>query len=127
MDVDAIRRCCLSFPATSEKLQWGEVLCFKVGEKMFATLNLDLHSPTRLAFKCSPEQFSELLEHEGARRAPYVGRYHWIALESLDALPDHEIERLVECSYRIVLSKAKPARRPRGDKTKAGKKRVRRR
>lgn len=122
MDVDAIRRHCLSFPATREKLQWGEVLCFKVGEKMFATLNLDLLAQTRLAFKCSPEQFSELLEHEGVRPAPYVGRYHWIALENLDALPDDEIERLIERSYQIVLSKAKP--RSRRSRAKAGKQRV---
>lgn len=126
MDVDAIRRHCLSFPATSEKLQWGEVLCFKVGQKMFATLNLDLLATTRLAFKCSPEQFSELLEHEGVRPAPYVGRYHWIALESLEALPDGEIERLIERSYQIVLSKAQPAKRSRRTKAKAGKQRGRR-
>jgi predicted DNA-binding protein (MmcQ/YjbR family) len=126
MDVDAIRRHCLSFPATSEKLQWGEVLCFKVGQKMFATLNLDLLATTRLAFKCSPEEFSELLEHEGARPAPYVGRYHWIALESLEALPEGEIERLIERSYQIVLSKAKPAKRSRRTKAKASKQRGRR-
>ena len=34
MDVESIRRYCLSFPHTKEKLQWGETLCFKAEEKI---------------------------------------------------------------------------------------------
>lgn len=108
MDVDSIRRHCLSFPHTMETLQWGEVLCFKVEGKIFATLNLDLEAETRLAFKCDPEHFAELLENEGVRPAPYLGRYKWIALEWLDALPERQIADLIGRSYDMVFAKAKP-------------------
>ena len=57
MNVDSIRAFCLSFPESTEKLQWGDALCFKVRTKMFAVLGLD---HVRLTFKCSPEEFAEL-------------------------------------------------------------------
>ena len=41
MSVESIRQFCLSFPQATEKLQWGDVLCFKVGGKIFALLNLN--------------------------------------------------------------------------------------
>ncbi len=116
MDVESIRQYCLSLPNTKEKLQWGETLCFKVQEKIFALLSLGLDSETRLIFKCSPEGLSELLEYEGVRRAPYVGRYNWAALERLDCLPDQQIRDLLGCSYAMIAAKNKrhgPARRTR--------------
>ncbi|PYX82794.1 MAG: hypothetical protein DMG70_13360 [Acidobacteria bacterium] len=111
MDVDSIRRYCLSFPHTKEKLQWGETLCFKVGEKIFTLLSLDVGSETRLSLKCAPERFAELIELEGVRPAPYVGRYHWVALEQLDSLPDQQIRELIAASYEVVAAKAKIIRR----------------
>jgi predicted DNA-binding protein (MmcQ/YjbR family) len=111
MDVDSIRRYCLSFPATKEKLQWGETLCFKVGKKIFTLLSLDISSGTRLSLKCTPERFADLIELEGVRPAPYVGRYHWVALERLDSLPDREIEELIAASYAMVAEKARPTHR----------------
>lgn len=111
MDVDSLRRYCLSFPNTKGKLQWGETLCFKVGEKIFTSLSLDLGSETRVSLKCTPERFAELIEREGVRPAPYVGRYHGIALEQLDPLPDKDIEKLIAASYAIVAEKTKPTHR----------------
>jgi len=106
MDTDSIRAYCLSFPHTKEKLQWGESLCFKVGEKIFAILSLDLTHGTRLVFKCTPEIFAELIEREGIRPSPYVGRYHWAALERLDVVSNDELEDLIRQSYEIVAAKA---------------------
>jgi predicted DNA-binding protein (MmcQ/YjbR family) len=106
MNVDAIREFCLKFPGVTEKLQWGDALCFKVAGKMFAVLGLD---NLRLTFKCTPEVFAELIERENIRPSPYVGRYHWVLLERLDALGDRELRELVQRSYEIVAAKA-PAR-----------------
>ena len=36
MNVDAIRDFCLAFPGATEKLQWGDDLCFKISGKIFA-------------------------------------------------------------------------------------------
>src|ERR1700723_1536708 len=102
MNVDAIREFCLAFPQAMEKLQWGDQLCFKVGNKIFAMLGLD--NP-RLCFKCSPESFSELIECEDIRPAPYVGRYKWVMLDRLDALRWDELRDLIRQSYEMVAVK----------------------
>src|SRR5271170_591606 len=83
MSVDSIRTYCLSFPQAKENLQWGENLCLKVAGKLFAILNLGSVPPS-LCFKCAPDKFAELVEQEGIRPAPYLGRYKWVLLEHLD-------------------------------------------
>ncbi len=103
MNVDEIRKYCLSFPDTTEKLQWGDALCFKVREKMFAVVGLD---EVRFTFKCAPEVFAELIEREGIRPAPYVGRYKWVMLDRLDVLRWTELEDLVRQSYEMVVAAA---------------------
>jgi predicted DNA-binding protein (MmcQ/YjbR family) len=104
MDVDSVRRFCLSFPQAKEKLQWGENLCFKVGGKIFAILNLGA-VPQSVCFKCDPERFGELLEIEGVVPAPYLGRYKWVLVERLDALRDDELEEWLGESYQMVMAK----------------------
>jgi predicted DNA-binding protein (MmcQ/YjbR family) len=111
MSVESIRSFCLSFPHASEKLQWGEVLCFKVGGKIFALLSLS-SVPPRLMFKCEPEIFAELVEQEDIIPAPYLGRYKWVALERLDVLPCTDIENLIAQSYEMVAAKARITRTP---------------
>jgi predicted DNA-binding protein (MmcQ/YjbR family) len=103
VNVDSIRAYCLAFPRATEKLQWGDDLCFKVAGKIFTMLGLD--NP-RLCFKCSPEVFAELIEREDIRPAPYVGRYKWVMLDRLDAVSDSELEGLIQQSYNMVAAKA---------------------
>src|SRR5437879_3918026 len=111
MNVDSIRTYCMSFPQATEKLQWGDDLCFKVGGKIFTIVSLD--SP-RLCFKCTPETFAELIEREDIRPAPYVGRYKWVMLDRLDALRDDELEESIRQSYEMVA--AKVPGKPRGSR-----------
>ena len=106
MSVEAIRRFCLSFPHAAENLQWGDTLCFKVGGKIFALLSLS-SVPQTLMFKCAPETFAELVEHEDIIPAPYVGRYKWVSFQRLDVLPWSEVTDLIEHSYQMVAAKAK--------------------
>ncbi len=113
MNTEIIRKFCLAFPQATEKLQWGDELCFKVGEKIFVMLGLD--NP-RLCLKCTPESFAELIEREDIRPAPYVGRYKWVMLDRLDAVRWEELEDLIRKSYEMVAAKA-PGQR-------AGKRRV---
>jgi predicted DNA-binding protein (MmcQ/YjbR family) len=109
MNFDRLRALCLSLPVATENLQWEEELCFKVRGKIFAMVSLS-SVPQRLVFKSNPEEFQELLEHEGVLPAPYVGRYKWVMLESLDALPGRDIEACIRKSYAMVAAKAKPSR-----------------
>jgi predicted DNA-binding protein (MmcQ/YjbR family) len=109
MNFDALRALCLSLPNTIENLQWEDELCFKVRGKIFAMVSLS-SVPQRLIFKCDPEEFAELMENEGVVPAPYVGRYKWVMLESLEVLPDSEIDRCIRKSYAMVAAKSKPSR-----------------
>ncbi|MGH9515582.1 MAG: MmcQ/YjbR family DNA-binding protein [Terriglobales bacterium] len=106
MNFDSLRALCLSLSDATENLQWEDELCFKVGGKIFAMVSLS-SVPQRLIFKSNPEEFPELLEHEGVVAAPYVGRYKWVMLENLDALPKTEIERCIKKSYAMVAPKPK--------------------
>ena len=110
MDIDALRRFCLEFPHTTENIQWGYDLCFKVDGKLFAVTPLE-PAPVRLSFKCGPETFVELCERPGVRPAPYMARAQWVALEQLDTLPDFELRELLAESYRLVWERLPRKRR----------------
>lgn len=72
---------------------------------MFAVIGLEEPSDHCMSFKCTPEKFAELTERNGIVPAPYVARYHWVALETFDALSDRELKSLLTNSYNLVLEK----------------------
>jgi predicted DNA-binding protein (MmcQ/YjbR family) len=104
MDIDWIRNLCLSFPQTTEQIQWGDDLVFKVVGKIHAITVLN---PAKiwLCFKVSPERFAELTERPGIIPAPYLARAKWIALETKDALPPDALALLLRESYDMVVAK----------------------
>jgi predicted DNA-binding protein (MmcQ/YjbR family) len=104
MNLDQLRRLCLSFPGTTEQIQWGDDLLFKVGGKMFAVTRLE-PAKVWLSLKANPENFAELTERPGVIPAPYLARAKWIALESADALSDAELSQLLRESYELVRAK----------------------
>jgi len=105
MNVDKIREYCLSFPQARENLQWGDDLCFKIDGKIFSILALTA-IPQKVCFKCEADTFAELIEREDVRPAPYVGRYKWVLLDRIDALPRNELKDLIRQSYEMVRAKA---------------------
>src|SRR5438034_2667196 len=104
MDAEWLRRLCLSFPGTTEQIQWGYDLLFKVGGKMFAVTPLEPASVS-LSFKASPENFADLTERPDIIPAPYLARAQWVALQARDALPAEELARLLRESYDLVFAK----------------------
>lgn len=120
MDIDALRRYCLSFPYTTENVQWGHDLCFKVDGKLFCVTSLEA-APVRLSFKCTHENFAELCEREGIVPAPYMARAQWVALEQLNTLPDAELRDLLAESYTLVWERIPQKRRAELEKTPAHK------
>lgn len=104
MNVEFIRKYCLSFPEATENLQWGDDLCFKIRGKIFTVMGLTV--PQKVCFKVTPERFAELVEQEGIIPAPYLARYKWVLLERLDVLPRAELEDLIQQSYEMVVAKA---------------------
>ncbi len=105
MDLEQIRKYCLSMPHATERVQWGNDLLFCIGEKMFAVAGLDPKYKAKLSFKCTPEKFAELIEQEGIIPAPYAARYHWVALQDLNALPARELKELLKTAYQLVHDK----------------------
>jgi len=69
VNIDALRKFCLSFPQAIENLQWEDDLCFKVDGKIFGLISLG-GVPQKICFKCDPETFAELTEREGIVPAP---------------------------------------------------------
>jgi predicted DNA-binding protein (MmcQ/YjbR family) len=91
-------------PHATESVQWGDNLVFKIGGKIFAIVRLEPGN-VWLSCKCAPEVFSELIERPNIVPAPYLGRNHWVALETEDALSAVETERLIRSSYELVIAK----------------------
>ena len=104
MDIDWLRKVCLAFPNTTEQIQWGSDLLFKVHGKMFAAAPTE-PAPVCLSFKCSDESFAELIERPDIIPAPYLARAKWVALETRDAIGREELASLLRASYEMVLAK----------------------
>jgi predicted DNA-binding protein (MmcQ/YjbR family) len=104
MNHEWVRRYCLSLPHATEQIQWKIELVFKIGGKMFAVMALE---PARvcLSFKCSPEDFEELIERSGIIPAPYLARARWVALESFEALQRKELEPRLKRAYELIFDK----------------------
>jgi predicted DNA-binding protein (MmcQ/YjbR family) len=103
MDSDWIREYCLALPHTTEKVQWGDDLVFKIGEKMYAVVALE-PSGRWLGSKCTPEDFAALIERPGIIPAPYLARAHWVSLETSGALPRTEVECLLGQAYSLIFA-----------------------
>ena len=105
MDSDSIRTYCLSLPAVTEKIQWGNNLLLCIGGKMFAIMDLDVGNKVRISFKSTSENFAELIEHDGIIPAPYLAHAKWVALTRLNALDDADLKRYLRESYEMVRAK----------------------
>lgn len=124
MTLDALRRICRALPGTTEDVKWEKDLCFCVGGKMFAAVNLE--APHQLGFKCTSEAFGELTEREGIIPAPYLARAMWVQEGELgSALERKELETLLRSAYDLVVNKLPKSKRPGATRKGAAKNRAR--
>ena len=72
MTLDALRQICRALPGVTEDVKWGHDLCFCVGGKMFAVVNLE--PPHRLSSSARRRRSAELVERPGSSR-----RRTWLA------------------------------------------------
>ncbi len=105
MDKEQLREYCLSFPGSTEDTKWQKDLCFCVGGKMFCVTGVDDPEGLQYSFKCTPERFADLTERVGIIPAPYAARFHWVAIESRDALTETESRQFIAESYRLVFQR----------------------
>lgn len=104
MAIEWVRKLCLSLPHTTESVQWGDHLVFKVGGKIYLILALEAGGNV-MSFKASPEEFADLIEMPGIVPAPYLARAHWVALEHERAVGSAELRKRVRRAYDLVFEK----------------------
>ncbi len=103
MMLETLRQICRALPGATEDIKWGADLAFCVGRKMFCVVNTE--PPHQMSFKCTPEDFGELVERPGLIPAPYLARAGWVQEEQLgETLDRRELERLIRSSYDLVVA-----------------------
>lgn len=103
MQIDVLQKFCLSLPAVTEDVKWGNDLCFSVGGKMFCVMSLD--APFKCAFKVPDESFDELSTADGFIPAPYMARAKWVLVTKPSVLSKKEWENYIRQSYELIKTK----------------------
>ncbi len=112
MDIESFRDFCLSFPAVTEGLPFGEnILVFKVEGKMFALINL--HNPTSFNVKCNPEKAIELREKYDYVEAGYhMNKKHWNTIHFAGTNSEFQysptqaqLKKWIRHSYQLIIDK----------------------
>ena len=103
MDIEVLRTICLSFPAVTEDVKWGNDLCFCVGGKMFCVTNLE--PPHTFSFKVTDAEFEELSQAEGFKPAPYMARAKWVLVTDSSKLNRKDLKNHLQQSYDLITAK----------------------
>jgi predicted DNA-binding protein (MmcQ/YjbR family) len=102
MDIDQLRSYCLSLPAVTEDVKWGNDLVFSVGGRMFCVAGLE--TPLKFSFKVKDEEYEEMSSREGFMPAPYMARAKWV-LVTQPKLSKKEYKHYIKQSYELVKTK----------------------
>lgn len=105
MDLDDLRRECLSLAGTREDMPFGpDTLVFKVADKMFALLSLDAW-PLTMNLKCDPDRALELRENYSCIAPGYhMNKKHWNTVTFNAELPPALGKELIRHSYELVVN-----------------------
>jgi predicted DNA-binding protein (MmcQ/YjbR family) len=112
MTLETVRSICRAMSAVTEDIKWDADLVFSVGGRMFCVVNTE--PPHQVSFKCTPEEFAELIERAGVRPAPYLARAMWVQQTDLrdPAFDRGELQRLLRTAYDLVVAKLPKSMRP---------------
>ena len=104
MRFERAREILLSLPGAEEGFPFGpEVMVFKVGAKMFATLAYE-ELPARMNLKCEPARALELRERYASVIPGYhMNKKHWNTLTCDGSLSRALVVGLIEASYQLVV------------------------
>ncbi|MDF2159149.1 MmcQ/YjbR family DNA-binding protein [Algoriphagus sp. CAU 1675] len=104
MTLDAFRNHCMTKPGFSEDTPFdAKTLCFRVGGKIFAILDLEVFDFVNL--KCDPERSEELRErYEGITPGYHMNKKWWNSVSVLGNVPDKLILDLADHSYELIFA-----------------------
>lgn len=100
MNIEDLRKLCLSLPHVTEDIKWGHDLCFCIGQKMFCVTGME--GPLKVSLKVRDEEFHDMSSRPHIVPAPYVARYKWVLVEEPHALNSKEWVHFVNQSYALV-------------------------
>jgi predicted DNA-binding protein (MmcQ/YjbR family) len=103
MNIEFLRKFCLSLPSVTEDIKWGNDLVFSIGDKMFCVASLD--TPFKCSFKVRDEEFEELSNKNGFIPAPYMARAKWVLVTDPSKLNKKQWEQYIKQSYQQVSMK----------------------
>ncbi len=103
MDIEEIRAVCLSKKGVTESFPFNDTtLVFKVGNKMFALINIEGYS--KITVKCNPELAIELREKNSFITGAYhMNKKHWNSIE-VNFATDLFIKQQINNSYNLVFN-----------------------
>ena len=104
MNIEEIRDYCLAKPGVTEGFPFGgDVLVFKVMNKMFALTGLD-GNPPYVNLKCDPERAIELRsQYEDIRPGYHMHKQQWNSVYFAAGLPRDLVLELIDHSYELVV------------------------
>ena len=106
MDAEKAREFLLSCSHATEETPFGpDVLVYKIGGKMFATLSFEGFTG-RMNLKCDPDRALDLrAEHECILPGYHMNKRHWNTLVLDGSLPPAMIAELILHSHQLVYEK----------------------
>lgn len=133
MTFQQARDYCLCQPEAYEDYPFGPDVCvYKVANKMFATLSgskpavghqdnsgnhktLRLHhTDLQMNLKCDPDQAAALRDlFAGVVSGYHMNKRHWNTVYLQADVPDGEVQRMIEHSYRLVVNNLPAAQKRR--------------
>jgi predicted DNA-binding protein (MmcQ/YjbR family) len=108
MHIETLREYVLAKPSVTEGFPFGDtVLVFKVNNKMFLLIPLDVH-PMQFNVKCLPDLAIELREQFPDAVLPgfHMNKKHWNTIIVDGTLSNKKLLEMVDASYALV-SKSK--------------------
>jgi hypothetical protein len=104
--LERIRKICLAFPETSERLSHGAPTFFIRGKRAFLMVLTNHHGDGRFAIWCAaPDGVQQLLTDADPEKffvPPYVGHRGWLGVRLDRGLDWHELAGIVEDAYADV-------------------------
>ena len=105
MNVEWVRKECLSLPMTTEDMPFGnDTLVFRLHGKIFCLLSLE--PADRMNLKADPEQALAWREaYPQVQPGYHMNKKHWNTVYVNREIPDKKIIHFIHHSYELVVSK----------------------
>jgi predicted DNA-binding protein (MmcQ/YjbR family) len=103
MTLEKIKKYCLSKKGAIEDFPFDfETLVIKVGQKMFALMNINT-KPVAVNLKCDPFLAMELRDrYEAVTPGYHMNKVHWNTVILDSTIPVKEIFLMIDHSYELV-------------------------